>query len=316
MPRSLTVPNETIDVGIDGAVATITLNRPDVINALSPQMRDELENALADLRPGDRVRVIRIRGAGRGFCSGYDLSSASSVYNAGLPDSAGLPDTAGPPGSAPLPGSDGPRAGAGEAGPAELGESSLVLDRERLRESIERWLRIWNYRKPIVAQVHGACLSGGLDLIGVCDLVYASGSARFGHPAARGLGIPPTMGMLPMKIGAARTKELFFTGDTIDGHEAFRLGLVNAVVPDTELDERCAALCRRISHTPLDALTLHKHVINRWSEIAGLRLGALEGADFDAMFHLTPASAEFGRIARRDGLRSALSWRDAAFDDS
>jgi enoyl-CoA hydratase len=310
MPRSLTVPNETIDVRIDGAVATITLNRPDVINALSPQMRDELENALADLRPGDRVRVIRIRGAGRGFCSGYDLSSGSSVYHAGLPGSAGPTD------SVPLPDRDAHGAVVGEAGPAELGESSLVLDRERLRESIERWLRIWNYRKPIVAQVHGACLSGGLDLIGVCDLVYASGSARFGHPAARGLGIPPTMGMLPMKIGAARTKELFFTGDTVDGHEAFRLGLVNAVVPDAELDERCAALCRRISHTPLDALTLHKHVINRWSEIAGLRLGALEGADFDAMFHATPASAEFGRIADRDGIRAALDWRDAAFGDS
>jgi enoyl-CoA hydratase len=292
------VQNETIEVRVDGAVATITLNRPGVVNALSPEMRDELENALAELKPGDHVRVVRIRGAGRGFCSGYDLTSGSSVYNAGLPAGGA------------------PRPGIGEAAPTELGESSLVLDRERLRESIERWLRIWNYRKPIVAQVHGACLSGGLDLIGVCDLVYASGSARFGHPAARGLGIPPTMGMLPMKIGAARTKELFFTGDTIDGHEAFRLGLVNAVVPDAELDERCAALCRRISHTPLDALTLHKHVINRWSEIAGLRLGALEGADFDAMFHLTPASAEFGRIARRDGLRSALDWRDAAFDDS
>jgi enoyl-CoA hydratase/carnithine racemase len=291
------VPNETIQVAVDGAVATITLDRPDVANAISPQMRDELENALAELRPGDRVRVIRVRGAGRSFCSGYDLASGSSVYNAGLPAS-GVP-----------------RPDAGQAAPTELGESSIVLDRERLRDSIERWLRIWNYRKPIVAQVHGACLSGALDLIGVCDLVYAAENARFGHPAARGLGIPPTMGMLPAKIGAARTKELFFTGDTIDGHEAFRLGLVNAVIPDPELDERTAALCRRIAHTPLDALTLHKHVINRWSEIAGLRLGALEGADFDAMFHLTSASVMFGRIADRDGIRAALNWRDEAFGE-
>jgi enoyl-CoA hydratase len=291
------VQNSTIELGVDGAVATITLNRPGVVNALSPEMRDELENALAELKPGDRVRVVRIRGAGRGFCSGYDLTSGSSVYNAGLPAGGA------------------PRPGTGEAAPTELGESSLVLDRERLRESIERWLRIWNYRKPIVAQVHGACLSGGLDLIGVCDLVYASENARFGHPAARGLGIPPTMGMLPMKIGAARTKELFFTGGTVDGHEAYRLGLVNAVVPDAHLDQRTAALCRRIAHTPLDALTLHKHIINRWSEIAGLRLGALEGADFDAMFHVTPASAEFGRIAGGDGIRGALSWRDAAFGE-
>jgi enoyl-CoA hydratase len=291
------VPNETIEVSVDGAVATITLNRPDKLNALSPQLRDELENALAELKPGDRVRVIRIRGGGRGFCSGYDMSSGSSVYNSGLPDQ------------------DEARPSIGKAAPTELGESTLALDRERLRESIERWLRMWSYRKPIIAQVHGVCLSGGLDLIGVCDLVYAAENARFGHPAARGLGIPPTMGMLPMTIGAARTKELFFTGDTVDAHEAYRLGLVNAVVADDELDERTAALCRRIANTPLDALTLHKHVINRWSEIAGIRLAALEGADFDAMFHLTPASTEFGRIAGRDGMRSALSWRDGAFDE-
>ena len=294
------MPHETIELDVAGAVATITLNRPDKLNALSPQLRGELENALAELRPGDRVRVIRIRGAGRAFCSGYDMTSGASVYHSGPPAAA--------PGVA-------PDRETGRAGAAELGESGFVLDRERLRESIERWLAIWNYRKPIVAQVHGLCLSGGLDLIGVCDLVYAADDARFGHPAARGLGIPPTMGMLPMRIGAARTKELFFTGDTVDGTEAFRLGLVNAVVPAAELDERTAALCRRIARTPLDALTLHKHVINRWSEIAGLRLAALEGADFDAMFHVTPASVEFGRIAARDGMRSALAWRDQPFGE-
>jgi len=285
---------------VDGKVGIVSLNRPDKLNALSPQLRGELENALAELRPGDRVRVIRIRGAGRAFCSGYDMTSGASVYNCGPPAAA--------PGA-------GPDREAGTVAATELGESGFVLDRERLRESIERWLAIWNYRKPIVAQVHGLCLSGALDLIGVCDLVYAADDARFGHPAARGLGIPPTMGMLPMRIGAARTKELFFTGDTVDGNEAFRLGLVNAVVPAAELDERTAGLCRRIARTPLDALTLHKHVINRWSEIAGLRLGALEGADFDAMFHVTPASVEFGRIAGRDGLRGALRWRDQPFGE-
>jgi enoyl-CoA hydratase len=300
--RRRTVPHETIELAVDGAVATITLNRPDKLNALSPQLRDELENALAELRPGDRVRVIRIRGAGRAFCAGYDMTSGASVYNSG-PSAVAAPRAE-------------PDQEAGAVAATELGESGFVLDRERLRDSIERWLAIWNYRKPIVAQVHGLCLSGALDLIGVCDLVYAADDARFGHPAARGLGIPPTMGMLPMKIGAARTKELFFTGDTVDGHEAYRLGLVNAVVPAAELDERTAGLCQRIARTPLDALTLHKHVINRWSEIAGLRLGALEGADFDAMFHVTPASVEFGRIAGQDGIRSALHWRDQPFGES
>ena len=80
---------------------------------------------------------------------------------------------------------------------ADLGESSIARDRESLRQMIERWLWMWNYRKPIIAQTHGYCLSGGLDLIGACDIVFAAEGTLFGHPAARGMGIPVTLGMLP-----------------------------------------------------------------------------------------------------------------------
>jgi enoyl-CoA hydratase len=282
-----------LDVEIHGAVATLTLNRPERVNALSPELRQALEDALEELKAGDSVRVIRLRGAGRAFCSGYDMSSGSSVYSMGALGEDPLASTE--PGARAM---------------TELGESILLQDRERLRESIERWLRMMSYRKPIVAQVHGYCLAGGLDLIGVSDIVYATGDARFGHPAARGLGIPPTLGMLPMKIGLARAKELFFTGDTIDGHEAQRIGLVNRVFPPDDLDRATMELCQRIALNSLDALSLHKGVINRWGEIMGMRLGALEGADFDAMFHMTVASREFGRIAANHGLKAALGWRD------
>ena len=162
-----------------------------------------------------------------------------------------------------------------------------------MREMIDRWLWIWNYRKPIIAQTHGYCLSGGLDLIGVCDIVFAAEGTLFGHPAARGLGIPITLGMLPVKIGAAATKELLFTGDLIDAAEAQRLGLISHVVAADELDERTLAFCQRVALNPLDALTVHKHVTNRWLEVMGLRLAALEGAEYDAIFHLTPA---IGRV--------------------
>lgn len=284
----------TIRVEVDGAVATVTLDRPEKRNAISTELRDELDAAFADLKPGDDVRVIRLRGAGGGFSSGYDLTSTASVYS-GVADGT-APGTTGRP------------------GPAGLGESAVVRDRERLRESVERWLFLWNYRKPVVAQVHGICLAGALDLLGICDIAYAADDAVFGHPAARGLGIPPTLGLLPMKIGAARTKELLFTGDTVDAAEAYRIGLVNRVVPAADLDERTMALCRRIAHTPLDALTLHKSVVNRWSDIMGLRQAALAGAEFDALFHLTAASAEFGRIVNAEGVRAALAWRDADFN--
>jgi enoyl-CoA hydratase len=276
-------------VDVEGPVATLTLNRPEQLNALSVGLLDDLHAALRALNPGDDVRVIRLRGAGRAFCPGYDLAPSSGYSS--------------------LPKDRGPR---GE-GLADRGESSIARDRESLREMIDRWLWVWNYRKPIIAQTHNYCLSGGLDLIGVCDIVFAAEGTLFGHPAARGLGIPITLGMLPVKIGAAATKELLFTGDLIDAAEAQRLGLISHVVPSDELDERTLAFCQRVALTPLDALTVHKHVTNRWLEVMGLRLAALEGAEYDAIFHLTPAMAEFNRRSREDGLREALAWRDGPY---
>jgi enoyl-CoA hydratase len=280
---------ENLLVDVDGAVATLTLNRPEQLNALSVGLLDDLHTALRELNPGDDVRVIRLRGAGRAFCPGYDLSPRSSYSS--------LPKD---------------RAANGGA-IADFGESSIARDRESLREMIDRWLWVWNYRKPIVAQTHGYCLSGALDLIGACDIVFAAEGTLFGHPAARGMGIPVTLGMMPMKIGAAATKELLFTGDTIDAAEAQRLGLVAHVVPADELDERALALCQRIAMNPLDILTVHKHVTNRWMEVMGLRLAAFEGAEFDAIAHLTPSMAEFGRRTNTEGLRAALAWRDEPY---
>jgi enoyl-CoA hydratase len=287
---------EHLLVDVEGAVATITLNRPEHLNAISEGLRADLLSTLRQLNPGDDVRVIRLRGAGRAFCAGYDLSPGSASY---------LPPTGRGPSSDPA--TDADRA------MADLGESRIGRDREALRAMVEDWLWVWGYRKPIIAQVHGFCLSGGLDLIGCCDIVWAAAGTRLGHPAGRGMGIPVTLGMLPVKIGAAATKQLLFTGDLVEAAEAKELGIVDHVVDADELDERTMALCRRIALNPLDALTVHKHVTNRWLEVMGLRLAALEGADFDAIFHETPALGRFAEIADAHGLRAALDWRDGPY---
>jgi enoyl-CoA hydratase len=281
---------DNVLVDIDGPVATITLNRPEQLNAMSRGLLNDLYQALRDLNPGDAVRVIRLRGAGRAFCPGYDLGPTTGVYAGGGSKRK----------------KDGP-------GIADYGESSIAIDRESLREMIDRWLWMWNFRKPVIAQVHGYCLSGGLDLIGACDIVWAAEGTLFGHPAARGMGIPVTVGLLPLKMGAAATKELLFTGDLFDAEEAKELGLIRRVVPADELDERTLAFCRRVAMNPLDVLTAAKHVTNRTYEIMGSRAAAFEGADFDAIAHLTPSMAEFGRRVANDGLRAALAWRDSPY---
>ena len=281
---------QNILVNVDGPVATITLNRPEKLNALSEALRDDLAAALRELNPGDAVRVIRIKGAGRAFCAGYDITPSDNDFQF-------IPA---------------PRTG-DQAW--ELGESMAAMNREHLRDSIERWLWIWSYRKPIIAQVHGWCLAGGNDLVGACDMIFATQTARFGHPAGRALGQPPTLGMWPAKIGILKTKEMLFSGDTIDGVEAERIGMINRVYPEQTLDQETIAYCQRIAQVPLDGLTVHKHSTNRWFELMGLRLSAIEGAAFNAIFAEAPTIAEFGKISRTKGLKAALEWRDNPFGD-
>ena len=281
---------ENVLVDVDGPVATITLNRPEKLNAISQALRDDLERALRELNPGDAVRVIRLKAAGRAFCAGYDLSPERGALNWRPNQRTG--DNA-----------------------WQLGESRIALDREGLRQSVDRWLWMWSYRKPIIAQVHGWCLAGGGEMIGACDIVFAAQDARFGHPAGRALGIPPTLGMWPIKIGLLKTKELLFSGDTVDGVEAERLGMINRALPPDELDEQTMAYCQRIAQVPLDGLSVHKHSANRWFEIMGLRTAAAEGAEFDAIWHEAPSIAEFATKARQEGLKAALEWRDDPFGD-
>ncbi|MFN0096556.1 MAG: enoyl-CoA hydratase-related protein [Dehalococcoidia bacterium] len=280
---------ENVLLDVEDGVATITLNRPEKLNAISQGLRADLEAALREVKAGDAVRVVRLKANGRAFCAGYDLTPGQRRSTA----------------------SEAPRG----TRAWELGESRVALDREGLRESVDRWLWMWSFRKPIVAQVNGFCLAGGGEMIGACDIVFASENAMFGHPAARALGIPPTLGMWPAKIGMLKTKELLFSGDMITAQEAERIGMINRVIANDRLDEETHAWCKRIAKVPLDALSVHKHVTNRWFEIAGLRTAAAEGAEFDAIYHETPSFGEFGRIASERGLKAALAWRDEPFGD-
>jgi enoyl-CoA hydratase len=272
---------------VDEGVATLTLNSPESLNAMSVAMHDELIAHLDELKPGDDVRVIRLRGAGRAFCAGADMSS---IYD-GFSEPATSRDGA----------------------PWELGESHVSVDREFLRDLGERHLAMWSYRKPIVAQVHGFCIGGGVELMGSCDIVFASKDARIGHPPSRAHGIPVTLGQWPFRIGMLKTKEMLFTGDLIDGTAAEEMGMINHAVDVDELDATTLSFCKRIAKGPLDALTVSKHATNRWFENAGIRSSVASGADLDSIWHTGPAFAAFVKIAREEGIRSALEWRDSPF---
>jgi enoyl-CoA hydratase/carnithine racemase len=254
-------------------IVRITLNRPAKLNAMSPELLGELDEALTAFERDREARVLVVRGAGRAFSAGYDLTSG------------------------------------GESG----GRFTVTEDRWRMRKLVERWQRLWNLPKPTIAQVHGYCLAGATELAGHCDIVFAAEDAEFGHPAGRTLGVIPTLSMWPYLIGMRRTKEFLFTGDSMTAAQALEYGLVNRVYPRERLDEETLAYARRVAKVPVDMLTLHKAATNRFFELMGVYAAEQSASEFDAIAHQTATAREETRKMREQGLKRALHERDESF---
>ena len=284
-----------------GPVRRLTLNRPEVLNALSGALVEELSAALTRAATDEGARVVVLRGAGRAFCAGYDLKEeAEHQAKRGPLDVAGWREDA----NGLLMGVE--------------GELQRLASERRLGEE---WVASFfpeakaRAKKPVIAQVHGYCLAGGCDLMMMCDLSVAADDAVFGEPEIRfGSGVV-TM-VMPWLIGARRAKELLLTGeDRIDAAEALRIGLVNRVVPRERLEEETLALARKIAVMDPVALSLTKRSINRSLEVAGFREGLAANVDLDAIIESAevPERKEFNRVREEQGLKAAIRWRDERF---
>ena len=265
----------------DDRVLTITLNRPDDLNPLSWQVLNEVDSVLDRARQDDSVGVIVIGAAGKAFSTGYDLREAhwiTSQYPANFDDHV-----------------------------------DIRKDRDDVHVIVDYWMKLWRYPKPLIAKVQGDCLSGAGELLGVCDLAIVSEHARFGHPAGRDLGIPPSIMFWPMLIGYRKTKELLYTSRLIPAHEAQQIGLVNEVVPHDQLDERVAKTAAHIARAPSDNLSILKEVSNTWFENMGMEPSVRRGADLDAIYHQFESFKDFFRTLRKDGVKAAFKKRRERF---
>lgn len=193
------------------------------------------------------------------------------------------------------------------------GGFTVTSDRWGLRKIVERWQRLWNLPKPTIAQVHGYCLAGATELVGHCDLVFASEDAQFGHPAGRSLGVLPTLSLWPYLIGIRKAKEYFFTGDSMTAQEALENGLINRVFPREKLEEEVLAYARRVAMVPVDLLTLHKAATNRFVEIMGIYAAEQSASEFDVIAHQTVTVKNEVRKMNERGLKDALRDRDKPF---
>lgn len=280
--------------GTDGRVGRITLNRPEKLNALSQSLIQQLNEALHDWEADPDIRVIILRGAGRVFSAGYDLTPQRSR-----------------PASTPL--------RSYQAADDQKRRLAMGL-RTSMQQVTDVQMYFWNMAKVTVAQLHGYALAGGCELAMMADLVVAAEDCKIGHPGVRGLGYPRNGAIWPLVMGMRKVKELSLSGDAVTGVEAERIGMINYAWPAADLDERTIAFADRFANMTADHLALIKAATNRWYENMGIYSSVRSSTEMDVMGQFTGESYLYQDKTREamesgGGLKAVLDWRDGRYGD-
>lgn len=269
----------TVLYEVDGKVGIVTLNRPAKLNALSMELRLELERVLRQADDDAGTSVIILRAEGRSFCVGFDVGADG--YD---------------PGKVPW-------------------RHDALKYHQRLSISVRALMTPWTLRKPVIASVQGHVLGGGCELAMFCDLTIAADNAVFGEPEILFSHVGPAL-VMPLIVGHKRARELLYLGESIDAQTALELRMINRVVPLDELRAATLKYARRLALIAPEALAATKLAINRGADACGFR-NALQ-ASLDVVAPLYAATTEVGRefeeIRSRQGLKAALAWRRAQFD--
>jgi len=266
---------ELVTYARDGHIGIVTLNRPDKLNSISPELKKLLIERFHEADRDAETSVVVLRAEGRSFCAGYDIS----------PNPAR----------------------------AERRGNALAWH-ESLTDDVRLEMTPWDMVKPVIASVQGHCLGGGCELAMMCDLTVAADDALFGEPEIRFSNVGPVM-VMPFVIGLKRARELLYTGDFIDAPTALQYGMVNRVVPRAELVPATMKYARRIALISPEALAGTKLALNRGADATGFRNAMRAGLDVLAPLYAarTEVGMKFDEIREKEGLGAALRWRAAQF---
>jgi enoyl-CoA hydratase len=249
------------------------------MNTITGEFIADFRQAFGEALSDDETRVIRLRGAGRSFCAGYDIDWGAEAMRE---TEAGAP-------------------------------WDPMADLRMMSRFVETYMSLWRSPKPVVAQVHGFCVGGGTDFALCSDLIVCAEDARIGYPPARVWG-SPTTAMWTYRLGLERSKRLLLTGDPLDGRRAVEWGLASECHPAADLDAATLALCRRVALLPANQLQMMKLLVNQVIEQMGLNTTQLIGTLLDGAARHTPEGAAFSRAALED-VRAAVRDRDGPFGD-
>jgi len=268
----------------DDRIATITLNRPDFLNAIVSPMWQELGQAVAEANRDPEVRVIRLRGAGRAFCAGFDF------------------------------GAQGDTAARNREQPTWDPGRDMMGVTNPWDGPVPNFMGLWSSPKPTIAQVQGWCVGGGSDMALSSDLVIAAEDAQIGTPYSRVWGCYLT-GMWVYRLGLAKAKEYALTGKPRSGVEAAEVELINRAVPADRLEDEGLALARQLARNPVSQLAAMKLVVNQAYENMGLRTTQVMGSVLDGYMRNTPEAHAFVEKAVTEGVPAAVAERDGPFQD-
>ncbi len=256
---------DTIEYRVDEAVATITLNRPDVANAQDTQLIDELDAAFDLAEADDEVRVVVMAANGRHFSAGHDLKAL-----------------------------------VGDVAPDKWRQMRATPEGKFHHEKtmyFDRCLRIRDFPKPTIAAVHGKCIAAGVMLAAMCDLIVASDDASFQNPVLRMTGAAVEILIEPWEMPPRKAKEFLLTAQTISAADAERLGMVNRVVPRDELAATVQEMAEAIALVPPATAAVVKRSINKTLEFMGQR----DSWDYHFMVHhwMHNTDTALGALERR-----------------
>ena len=281
-----TAPPQFVTYEVLDGVAWIMLDRPDFANTQNYRLLGQLDDLFKRAVEDEEVKVIVLGGEGKHFSAGHDLGTPE--YDRTMPRER--------------------RALWYSHEGLEGAEAQYALEQDVYLGFCRRWQDI---PKPMIAMVQGACVAGGLMLAWVCDLIVASEDAFFQDPVVR-MGIPGAEYFAhPWVMGPRFAKEFLFLGEPVTAHQARELGMVNRVVPRSELERETFDLAERIARMPAFGLALTKKAVNQAEDLMGLRAG------IDSVFGLHHVAHSHNAEVTGDSLAGldARGMRDAARDD-
>ncbi len=264
----------------DGRIGRITLNRPEVLNAIDDDLPRALQAAVAAADADPEVHVMVLSGVGDAFCAGYDLA-----HYAADPNNTLTQDMPWDP----------------------------MQDYQFMWANTQCFMSLFRAMKPVICKVHGFAVAGGSDIALCADLTIMADDAQIGYMPARVWGCPTTA-MWVYRVGAEQAKRMLFTGDKITGTEAAKMGLVLKSVPASDLDAEVEALAARMATVPVNQLAMNKMVINQTLEATITQTQRLATV-FDGITRHSPEGLNFKARSEAMGWKQAVRERDSGLYD-